>query len=726
MKATDHVDYELETAHLDTTLRAADQSLTDLASRTWRPAGLGDEETALLLRSWADQRRSALMQLLESPYFGRIDVGNASAPVPHRYYIGQSGLKEPGSDQRLVIDWRAQAAAAFYRPGPEVSLKRRYSIVDRRLTDISDEPVSADGAVSSDPVLAQILAGSRGQLLRPIVATIQAEQDELIRAPDPLLMIQGGAGTGKTVVALHRLAYLLYFHRSESARKTNLRVAVFGPNRIFLSFVASVLPTLGESDVYQTTFDDWFARWCGHDLPKLPGWEQRLERLLAPKRAVTTDAADVPRARVKGSGRMGVLLERFVAEHRDLVRSRLVQSFQFSVKWSYRAPVRLEVSRSDRERATRALLDEPPNRARSWVRSWLWPRMRAQLDRRHGSAAGDAWLASPGLVSEARKAFDVALDERWPSIPFAKSYQQLLADRQRLVRLADGMLDGAEVEALCSTARLDAEDLAPLAYLRLLLDGPARVRDTRGRETDQVQQFDHVVVDEAQDLSPLQLAVIGAHTRGSTILGDIAQGVNPFRGTRDWHEVEEVLQAQRHTPRRVTLRQSYRSTRQIIDFANRLLAMTDQTDASQIEAFPRDGEPPRLLRAQDEVTIVREVAALLQDVIGADFQTAAVICKTARDAERFAEQLSTHLRGGFALLSRPSDTRGADVIVVPGYLAKGMDFDVVCVVGVDARRYTNNDLDARLLYVAATRALHRLYLFWSGAPSPLLPAKAAP
>jgi DNA helicase-2/ATP-dependent DNA helicase PcrA len=554
------------------------------------------------------------------------------------------------------------------------------------------------------------------------VATIQAEQDELIRAEDKFLLIQGGAGTGKTVVALHRLAFLLYTHRVETRRQKELRVAVFGPNRLFLGYVASVLPSLGESDVFHTTFEDWFARWCGREAVKLPAWDDALDRLIAQRRRPDGNAiADVAaRSRLKGSLRMGELLERLVLEHRVEILTQLEsRPLAFDVPRAYGDALRLSVGPADHQRIVREAELQPLNRGREWVRQWLWPRLRAQLDRRYGLAVGDGGRVPQTLATVARQAFEGALEERWPVIQFKQRYQRLLSDAGQLAELASGIFAPAEL-ALLHSSRLDVDDLGPLAFTRLLVDGPARVRDTRGQETEQIQKFDHLVVDEAQDLAPLQLAVLRAHADGATVLGDIAQGVNPFRGTRDWHEIDDLLRSDGAAARRVDLYQSYRSTQPIIEFANQILARVGVPDAARLQPFPREGEPPRLIQAQNEAAMIEEVATILDDLAGAEFQSAAVICKTATQAQRFASLLEARLQARFVLITRASDARAADIVVVPGYLAKGMDFDVVVVAGADEGSYSSSELDAKLLYVAVTRALHRLYVLWTGQPSPLL------
>src|SRR6266851_820283 len=314
LRARDHPDYVAEAEYLKTVLQATELSIADIESRSWRGSGkLADLETDESLRSWAEYRKLTLRTALHKPYFGRIDFAGGPSSS---YYIGQTGVKQPESRERLVIDWRAQVASAFYRPGPDVRLKRRFDIDAGRLIEIFDDRTEPGAGRESDPVLVQILAGSRGQDLRPIVATIQGEQDELIRADDRFLLIQGGAGTGKTVVALHRLAYLLYTYRVETRRQKELRVAVFGPNRLFLTYVASVLPSLGESDVFHTTFDDWFARWCGREAVKLPAWDDALDRLIGQRQG--DRSADAPvRARLKGSLRMAALLDRLGADYRS-------------------------------------------------------------------------------------------------------------------------------------------------------------------------------------------------------------------------------------------------------------------------------------------------------------------------------------------------------------------------------------------------------------------------
>jgi len=724
MKAAEHPDYLAETEYLGSVLEAAEVAVRDLDTRDWRPAMLSDEETALVLHGWADKRRATLAQLLERPYFGRFDLDDWPMAAASTYYVGQAGLKHPRVGKRLVVDWRAEVAAAFYRPGPQVRLKRRYDIAGRALQGIHDDAIGADGSSEADPVLAQVLAGSRGQELRSIVATIQSEQDELIRAPDTFMLIQGGAGTGKTVVALHRLAYLLYFHRGAAGRAADLRVAVFGPNRLFLSYVASVLPTLGESDVYQTTFEDWFTRWCGRDAPKIPGFEDSLDDLLSSKRGATAEAS-VPRALLKGSERMGAVLDRFVTEHRARVQQRWEKEpFEFTVPWRFRQPLSMGVPPAVRQRCAQEIGQQAPNRARAWIRQWLWPRLRDQLDRRHGSIMHDGSRAPRQLVEEARKAFETALEQSFPELHFVRTYQALLSNPARLAELAEGILNSDELAVLQAPRRLGVEDLAPAAYLKLGLDGLARIRDPKGRETDRVQQFDHLVVDEAQDLAPLQLHVLRAHTSGATILGDLAQGISPSRGVRDWTDVEDMLREDSAPVRRVTLRQSYRSTRQIIAFANQIIGSIEVPGTQSVEPFPRDGDPPQLIRARDEATLVQEIAAILDDLDAGEFQTAAVICKNVQETRRISDGLQHERPGRFATVLRAADGRVSDVVVLPVYLAKGMDFDVVIVVDADARRYRQAELDAKLLYVAVTRALHRLYVLWTGQPSPLLPMPA--
>ena len=703
---------------MKTVLQATESSIVDLESRSWRGSGkLADLETDEILRGWAEFRKLSLRTSLLNPYFGRIDLAGGPSSS---YYIGQTGVKEPTSRERLVIDWRAQVASAFYRPGPDVQLKRRFDIDAGQLKEIFDDRTEPGAGRESDPVLVQILAGSRGQDLRPIVATIQSEQDELIRADDKFMLIQGGAGTGKTVVALHRLAYLLYTYRVETRRQKELRVAVFGPNRLFLTYVASVLPSLGESDVFHTTFDDWFARWCGRDAVKLPAWDQALDRLIGQPHPGERSADALERASLKGSPRMATLLDRLEADYRSGVVGRVRQPpFTFDVPIAYQLPLRISVGPRDHERMMHEAESQPLNRGREWIRQWLWPRLRAQLDRRYSETFGETGKAPPKVASAAKQAFDAALDQRWPVLQFRRIYQSLLADPAQLAALGSDLFEPHEL-VLLGSGKLDLDDLGPLAYTRLLVDGPARVRDTRGQETEQIQRFDHLVVDEAQDLAPLQLAVLRAHAGGATVLGDTAQGINPFRGTRDWREVEDLFQSDSGGGRRVTLTQSYRSTRPIIEFANQILAHLGVADDQHLHAFPREGEPPQFIHAESDAAMIQEIATILDDLAGAEFQSAAVICKTAVEAQRVANLLEHRLHAPFALITRATDSRSADIVVLPGYLAKGMDFDVVVVVGADDRAYGAAALDARLLYVAVTRALHRLYVLWAGRPSPLL------
>jgi DNA helicase-2/ATP-dependent DNA helicase PcrA len=297
-------------------------------------------------------------------------------------------------------------------------------------------------------------------------------------------------------------------------------------------------------------------------------------------------------------------------------------------------------------------------------------------------------------------------------------YREILAPPV-LNAASETILTDDEQAWLSRRGDLTLEDLAPLAYLRLLLSGPARVRNADGGETDDVQMFDHLVIDEGQDFAPLQFAVLQAHARELTILGDLAQSIHSYRGVKDWQEVIDALAAPQVS--QAALVHGYRSTRQITDFANGILAQMEMPGHSLVDPFPRDGRPVEVLQVSSQDEVARVAAELLSSRSGNNLKTAAFLCRTVSHAREFAARLRHHYAPPVAVLTSRNEERSADVVVAPAYLAKGMEFDLVVIVDVDEQHYATSEYDAKLMYIAATRALHELVVLCNGTPSPLVP-----
>ena len=728
-----HPAHDLENRRLAITLKAIDEQVGSLRQLGW--SGGAVPHAAFQVRMWGWEKSDRLLEVRSSPYFGRIDV-EGEAGVPDSFYIGLEGLPNPSGGDRLVIDWRAPIAMAFYRPDERTVLKRRIDIKDSRLVSLADEYVrKGDGKgvvrdTQADPMLHSLLGEARGGALGNIVRTIQAKQDELIRALDSIVVVQGAAGTGKTVVALHRLAYLIYQARSGSREEavdpemlyptsrrritdrsaSELKVAVFGPNRTYLRHIRAVLPSLGERDAVETTFEDWVwgAQSGGDRSAREMGDE--LEQILDASNSREIRVSLFRRARAKGSVEMAEVLNNDVASELMRYLSTLrSQPLRFVAQVGSR-PITFDATLPSIDAPQRLKTGMPLNEIRGLVRERMRQRVREQVSEYLGDAAGSA-----SQYAAALDRFDSAFERRWPRTSFATLYWALLGDASRLEAAAAGVnIQWAWLQSESTDFGLD--DVAPLAFLRLLVDGPIPIRPPGDLDTVWTR-LDHIVVDEAQDLSPLALVVLRAHADSLTVLGDMNQAIYAHRGTRSWSEVRRALGRELREIR--TLSVSYRSTQQICELANHIVRVGG-LEGGVSRPFPRAGAEPCLRRMRDQVEMQDQVIAFVNEAASDDTSTVAILTRTAIDAQSWFDSIGERLAASAACIVDRHDAQDARILILPAYLAKGVEFDAVAVVDVDEASYTRTVNDATLLYVAVTRALHSLILVWCGSPSPLI------
>ncbi|MBR8742659.1 AAA family ATPase [Nocardiopsis sp. MG754419] len=645
----------------------------------------------------ARRRRIAeLVDLADTPlYFGRLDFDHgtvfledheedeadpAEADAPDRIRIGRRHVYD-ADGRPMVLDWRAPISIAYYRASPadrmRVLSRRRYGFTT--VTDADGAPEALLSAFEDEDLLGPDPEATTGDLLgaeierprtgpmRDIVATIQPEQDDLVRAPlETTMCVQGAPGTGKTAVGLHRIAYLLYTERERLARTG---VAIIGPNRSFLSYIRDVLPALGEVDVHQTTVVDLLTR----DLPArsrhTDGWIRRVE----------TPAA----ARVKGSAVMAEVLRRDLWSNLcDPEETVMVR--EGSRRWRLHPedvrPLLTELA--ERGIAYGAGREMLSHRMAHVILTLMEAEGRTCDDRTHGRVRRDPAVRS-------------AVTALWPKVDPLTMVLGLLTDAERLARAADGLLTPEEQALLLlpgrprgpKSARWSEEDLALVDEAVALIERPTGMG--------------HIVVDEAQDLSPMQCRAIGRRSgSGSlTVLGDIAQGTSPS-AARNWSTLLELLGEP--TGHLHVLDRGYRVPAQIIDFAARLLP----TIAPGLGAPSAVRRSPGALRitpaAEDFVPTLAEACrgALRGEgsvgLIAADHRLPAL-----REALS-AEGVEAPLLGEVGL----EDSR---LIAVPASLAKGLEFDAVVVAEPEAI-VEAEERGANRLYVVLTRAVSSLHV----------------
>jgi DNA helicase IV len=618
--------------------------------------------------SWRLQQRIAALadDGQRALFFGRIDYDDSADPAAARFYLGRRHIVDEEGDP-VVIDWRAGLAHPFYRATPRrrfgVRLRRRFGYQGGTLTSLQDEQLDlgAEDGDLQDRLLAAEIERPRIGPMRDIVATIQPEQDDLIRAPlEDTIIVQGGPGTGKTAVGLHRVAYLLYEHRERLERDG---VLVVGPSAAYLAFISDVLPGLGEVRVEQRSVADLVPK----VRPRLAG-----------------DPAGT--VAVKGDARMAEVVRRAVFRH---------------VRWPSE-PLRL--------RWSSRVIDIPATTLRHEVAALLARGVRyhaglAQLrqrllDRCHRHLVESAALTTLDTARDVERAIGGSvelrgfLDSTWPSLSPAKVVYRLLSDRARVAEAAAGILDESEQRRLAWPRR-------PRGGFRQVAWSleDAYLIDEASDVIDGVPSHGHVVADEAQDLSPMQLRAIGRRCRyGSlTLLGDLAQGTSPWAAA-GWEEA--LPHVGKATPRLEVLPRAFRVPREVLDFANRLLP----TIAPQVSpaASVRSVPGSLVLRAS---SAERFGTAWLDAVAGALAAEGSVglIVADPKVGEARAELerrgLDYRMVERFDLATRLS--------LVPASSVKGLEFDQVVLLEpadvVDADRQ-----GLRRLYIAMTRAVSRL------------------
>ncbi|MFC6020017.1 HelD family protein [Plantactinospora solaniradicis] len=636
----------------------------------------GDRYTAETL---GRMLKSHVKELTEEPdgplYFGRLWFGDSPAAGEHRderYYLGRRHITDE-SGRPIVIDWRAPVSRAFYRASTRDPLgvreRRRYGWTSRHpaeLTGFEDELLDGGGAsadVTSRLVAAEIERPRVGPM-RDIVATIQPEQDDLVRADlDRSVCVQGGPGSGKTAVGLHRAAYLLYTHRRQMKRGG---ILVVGPNPAFLRYISAVLPALGEVDVEQQTLAELVG---GH-----------------PVGASDSEAAAV----VKHDPRMATVLRRALCQRIGEPTGPLVVP-DGSYRW--RLPVEWL-----RRIVTEVRAEELPYAiGRERLRSRVVGLLQRRAETRAETPSG-AWLRRMARC----RPVTTFLDEVWPATRPEELLALLFGDPAALARASAGVL-GADEQAVlrwpgrpraARTASWSAADRVLLDEVAGLLDHPAGYR--------------HIVVDEAQDLSPMQCRAIARRSRhGSlTVLGDLAQGTTPWAAS-DWRE--QLAHLGRPAATVVPLTAGFRVPAVVLELANRLLPELAVT-------VP----PTRSVRTDGTLRVraAADLGAAATEAVAAALGYAGSIGVIAADA-RLPRLVAALRSAGIAVADPDADDEGLRVTALPATLAKGLEYDHVIVVE-PAEIVEAEPRGPHRLYVVLTRAVSRLDVLHHRALPPAL------
>lgn len=633
--------------------------------------------------------------------FGRIDRAaldddaNIIEGELEGFHIGRLAVADTNSEP-VVVDWRAPVAEPFYRATGRqpmgLARRRHFAIDGKKLLGIEDElfggghlGVGHDDGLIDDELDARTPAtGLRGYstliaslergrtgTLGDIVATIQSEQDEIIRSPQAgVLVVQGGPGTGKTVVALHRAAYLLYTHRFPLEDQG---VLVIGPNRVFLRYIEQVLPSLGEAGVEQVVLADLVS---------------------GVKFAARGQDSDSPlAARLKGDARMSDVIDRAVNERERALRDDLVVPFR-SGYVRIQARQTQQIVRQARRRFRRH------NAARRWVESEIWAAMAESW--RGDDVTGRDVRLEVRQYPEVRE----ALERMWPVLTPAQLLHDLFGSLALLRLAADGVLEEWEYKALyrprhddIADVRWTPADVALLDDAREVL-GPKLGKGGKVDDFDEIRTFGHIVIDEVQDLTPMQLKMTTRRSlSGSmTVVGDIAQATGPL-APNAWDDVLTHL-PDRKPSRVVGLSVGYRIPAQIMELANRVMHVA--TPGLRAPESVRLGDMgPNIVRVSSlDDGVVDEVRALREALPHASI---AVVVPDG-EADHIGDALDA---AGFVHGRAVATGLDQPLTVVPVSVVKGLELDAVIVVE-PAQIVADQEHGLRALYVALTRSTQRL------------------
>lgn len=689
---------------------------TDFARMTETVQYLATLNTQTVSYDIVKRQLDKLRRMLDLPYFGRFDLIEENFDDKEKIYIGISSLIDSKTKDIMVYDWRAPISSIYYEyelgsskyQAPqgvikgEVTLKRQYKIHKGVLDYYFDSNLQID-----DEMLQQALCRNASIKMRNIVESIQKEQNAIIRDTDnDLLIVQGVAGSGKTSVALHRIAFLLYQGMDININKNN--IVIISPNVLFSKYISRVLPDLGEDNVRQLIFEEILDKYFNGRF-KFQGRNSMIEALTMEKddRKLEISLRSIE---FKGSKEFMIILERLIeyymlhaVEFKDIYYDGLIvetrqrlRSMLINEKTS--TPIAKRMERMQR------ILFEKINPLR---KNRLEKLERFVL--KQGEHELEIKSFSRLMAIKETKRLSTHM-QSFTKIDYFMVYKELFSKEGLLLKLAKDLELPDCIDEIIENTRRNLEngfieygDSAPLLLLKLKLEGGSIYPDIR-----------QVVVDEAQDYSPLHYLIFKLLFKNSrfTILGDINQSIERNNNLSIYTSIVGILNKRKSI--QLFMNKSYRSSYEINAFVQRIYNLQQE-----IVSVDRKGAVPKIQccdsKSSMDMKLVEEIKALKKK----GFDTIAVICKNAKESQELYRQINSNIE--IKLVSLEDEEVEAELIIIPAYLAKGLEFDAVIVYNVSKDNYIR-EIDRRLLYIACTRALHSLTLLYVNKPSRFVPS----
>lgn len=702
-------------------------------------------ETVLAIRQEAHQltvketthkhvsnRLNTLQKMLNNPYFGRIDFKEQGEKETEKVYIGISTLRDESGDDIIVYDWRAPISSVYYdyQPGPaeyktpsgvikgELLKKWQYLIRNGKLESMFDTSLTI-----GDEILKEVLGRGTDKYMNSIVATIQKEQNRIIRHDrGKMLIVHGAAGSGKTSAALQRVAYLLYKYRDSLNAD---QIILFSPNKIFSQYVSNVLPELGEENMQQVTFQEYLYHRLSNDFDvedpfeqleyvltksELPEYDTRLSSI---RFKSTIQFFNIIKSYCKSLEEAGMVFKNIAFRGKTIVTAKEIERYFYSDNnsslglqkrlekvrdWLLKRVETIEKQEWHKEwveEAIELLSDEQYFKAKKYLAEKAGYR-RDEIDNYEIDTVKLAKLIVRQKLKPLRKRI-----RAFSFVNVKTIYQQLFKEPNKMKE--DVPADWTEICEMTvnelENGRIFYEDATPFLQMHEFIFGFQANLSIR-----------HVVVDEAQDYTPFQFQFLKQlfPVARMTILGDFNQAIFTHANEKDdFRELTNLFGEEKTDI--INLYRSYRSTKPIIEFTRKLIP-----EGERIIPFERDGELPTVRVCNNHDVLHEAIKEKVSDLQKQNYQSIAIICKSAKESEKAYEALSD--MEGLKLLKSSSIEYEQGVVVLPSYLSKGIEFDAVIIYDASKKVYGKESL-RRVFYTACTRAMHYLQLYSVGEPT---------
>ena len=686
------------------------------------------------LRDKFTQRIKNLKMVINKPYFARVDFIEKGDIKRDAFYLGKVMVTDHNTLEQIVIDWRAPIADLYYegRLGEanyncpagniegEIKLKRQYFFnKDGELENVMDIDIT-----TNDEMLQPFLAANSDTRLKNIISTIQAEQNKIIRSEmwRPLV-VQGVAGSGKTTIALHRIAYLIYNYDKNFFPEEFLIIA---PSKFFLNYISNVLPDLGVERVQQSTYEDIAFEIIGDEFD-IEDPNEKLAIIIDNNKSdkekemsKVIEQASILKSSIRFKNMLDEYLyeleKRFIPDEDFKIDKYVFMKREDIHHLYFREYANLPICRRIEEivkhlknsvmmRSGEILKDIEEERDYKIAKVKAEEpieEIRLSMIR---NLYGDAEKLAKSVIKDAKKHALNYFGANKVMTPL-KYYKEFLD--VYFEQIASERIDKRQIKYIKDSfataqrkGKIEMEDIAPLMYIKCMVHGVKTKFELK-----------HIVVDEAQDFSEFQFYVFKKIIKSNsmTILGDLAQGIYYYRGTRNWQKTMSVVFGEDSDLKYLTLKKTYRTTEEIMNVANKVISnINDVLNCELGEPVMKNGAPVTFKHFENHSDMINQIKARLEEFKQKGFTNIAIIGKTIPDCLKLQKELNNE---EIHMISSKDAEYNGGINICPSYLSKGLEFDAVIITDTDVNNYTKSEVDTKLLYVCITRAMNTLDIYY--------------